>query len=154
MSIICPYDGHIIKHPMGDFCADHGVKWFVQCSECSAPWRTKTSDRYALTSISLQNQRQTASDYCAGCGMPGPWLTRPQLIEWLQTKIKASPDIPATERLELVELLSKLKDAKADDARTVAAWQKIRDSAPKVWKMAKPVIDVLVADEVKKLLGL
>jgi hypothetical protein len=86
--------------------------------------------------------------------MPGLWLKRPQVIEWLQTNIKTSPEIPATERLELVELLSKLKDAKADDTRTVAAWQKIQHAAPKVWRMAKPVTDVLVADEVKKLLGL
>jgi len=86
--------------------------------------------------------------------MPGQWLTRRQLVEWLKSNIKASPEISGSERLDLLDILSKLEDAKTDDTRTVAAWQKIQHAAPKVWRMAKPVIDVLVADEVKKLLGL
>jgi hypothetical protein len=81
-------------------------------------------------------------------------LTRPQLIEWLRTNIKASPEIPTSARLELLDILSKLEAAEPDDTRTVAAWQKIRDLAPKVWARAKPVVDLLIADEVKSLLGL
>jgi len=86
--------------------------------------------------------------------MPGPWLTRTQLIEWLKSNVKASPEIPASERHDLLDILSKLEKAKPNDTRTVAAWQKIRDAAPGVWRLAKPVIDALIADEVKKLLGL
>jgi len=86
--------------------------------------------------------------------MPGPWLTRSQLIEWLKNNIKASPEIPASERHDLLDILSKLAGAKPDDTKTVAAWQKIQHAAPKLWRMVKPVIDVLVADEVQRLLGL
>jgi hypothetical protein len=86
--------------------------------------------------------------------MPGPWLTRPQLMEWLRSNVKASVELPATERLQLIEDLVKLEAMDADDTRTVAAWQRIKSAVPKVWQRAQPVLDAVIADAVKKYLGL
>ena len=94
------------------------------------------------------------TDFCGTCGMPGPWLTRAELMAWLRSNVKASLEIPASERLELLEVLTKLEAMKADDDKTVAAWQRVRSALPKVWEKAKPVLDVVVADAVKKYLGL
>jgi len=82
--------------------------------------------------------------------MPGQWLTRTQLIEWLKTNIKALPDIPALERLELLEVLSKLEGMDANDTRTATSWKRVRDAAPKLWEKAKPVRDALIGEAVKK----
>jgi hypothetical protein len=41
----------------------------------------------------------------------------------------------------------------ADDAKTVAAWKRLREVAPKVWAATKPVRDVLIGAAVKRLLG-
>jgi hypothetical protein len=86
--------------------------------------------------------------------MPGQWLTRPQLMEWLRNQVKASEELPATERLQLIEDLVKLEAMQADDTRTVAAWQKIQGAVPKVWAKAQPVLDAVIVAGVKKYLGL
>ena len=97
---------------------------------------------------------ERARDFCAHCGTPGPWVTRPQLLEWLRSNVKASPEIPAAKRLELLEALTKLEAKESDDTRTAETWKMIRDAAPKMWDKAKPVRDVLIGEAVKKLLGL
>jgi hypothetical protein len=94
------------------------------------------------------------ADFCAHCGMPGQWLTRPQLMEWLRSNVKASVEIRDSERLELIEVLTKIEAMKADDDKTVAACQMVRGAVPKVWERAKPVLDAVIADAVKKYLGL
>lgn len=94
------------------------------------------------------------TNFCADCGMPGPWLTRPQLMAWLRSNVKASVEVPASQRLELLEELAKLEEREADDTKTIAAWQKMRGAVPKVWEKARPVLDVVIADAVKKYLGL
>jgi len=146
MPSICPHNGHVISYPKGKVCSQHGVPWFSNCERCGVRWDT--------VSKSYSGKPTHGTNFCANCATPGRWLTRSQLIEWLKSNIKASPEVPASERHDLLDILSKLEDAKADDTKTVAAWKKIQHAAPKVWRMAKPVIDTLIADEVKKLLGL
>jgi hypothetical protein len=41
----------------------------------------------------------------------------------------------------------------ADNAKTVAAWKKLREQAPDVWAATKPVRDVLIGETVRRLLG-
>jgi hypothetical protein len=156
---ICPYDGHSIKHPVGDFCADHGVRWFVQCPTCGAPWPTKPSGAqfYARTSMYHERREEPTGpgfDFCAGCGTPGPWLERPQLMEWIRSNVKASPEISAAARLELIEVLSRLEAMDANDTSAVAGWRRLQELAPKVWEATKPVRDVVIGEVVKRLLGL
>jgi hypothetical protein len=95
-----------------------------------------------------------AHDFCAHCGTPGPWVTRPQLMEWLRNNVKSSPEVPASERLEMIEVLTKLEAMDMNDTRAVAGWRRLEEVAPKVWKAAKPVRDALMGEAVKKLLGL
>jgi hypothetical protein len=41
-----------------------------------------------------------------------------------------------------------------NDTKAIAGWEQIKKAAPKVWEAAKPVIQNLVGDAVKKGLGL
>jgi hypothetical protein len=145
MSPICPRDGHYEGEPQGSYCADHGVPWFEDCSSCGAEWPFIDS---AYSDSSGQGR-----DFCSGCGMPGPWLTRPQLMEWIRSNLQASVDVPASTRLELLEVLSKLEAMDANDTKGIAGWQRIREAAPKVWERTKPVRDALISEAVKKAMG-
>lgn len=42
----------------------------------------------------------------------------------------------------------------ADDTKALAAWQMLRDRAPSVWQLAKPVVSTLIGAGLKKYLGL
>jgi len=75
-------------------------------------------------------------------------------MEWLRSNVKASVEVPASERLELLEVLTRLEAVDANDTKSVAAWERVRKLAPKVWEKAKPVRDALIGEAVKKLLGL
>jgi hypothetical protein len=55
--------------------------------------------------------------------------------------------------LGLAGALKRLDAMGADDAKTVAAWKRLREVAPKVWAATKPVRDVLIGAAVKRLLG-
>jgi hypothetical protein len=74
------------------------------------------------------------------------------VMEWLRNNVKASVEVPVSERLELLEVLSKLEAMDANDTRTVRSWQRVRGAVPKVWKRAKPVRDALIGEAVKKAL--
>jgi hypothetical protein len=73
-------------------------------------------------------------------------------MEWFRSNVKAAVEIPATERLELLEVLSKLEAMDANDTRAVTSWQRVRGAVPRVWEKAKPVRDALIGEAVKKAL--
>jgi hypothetical protein len=152
MPCICPADGHVVDDPQGPYCQAHGVPWFLDCPTCGVGWPTKASGRYAITSLSPLSKRERGSDFCASCGAPCPWLTRPQLIEWMRSNVKAAAEVPTPARHELLDILARLEAMDANDTKAVAGWQRISEVAPKVWKAAKPVRDALVGEAVKKAL--
>ena len=86
--------------------------------------------------------------------MPGPWLSRTQLIEWVQNLLKASSELSGAERQELLVVLDRLQTLGPNDTNTATAWKQVRDRAPKVWEAIKPARDALIGEAVKKLLGL
>jgi hypothetical protein len=110
-------------------------------------------DDFAASELFTQ-EPERAHDFCASCAAPGPWLSRIQLMEWVQNMLKASSDILGTERHELLAVLDRLKGLGPNDTNTVTAWKQVRDRAPKVWEMMKPARDALIGETVKKLLGL
>ena len=156
MSPICPADGHFIRPPFGDFCQDHGVRWFVQCVACPAPWPLVPSGHYARTALSHSDSedRLTGADFCANCGIPGPWLTRDKLIQWIRHQLQADTTMPGATRLELLATMDRLQAMSPDDTKAIAGWEQIKKGAPKVWEVTKPVRDVLISEAVKKALGL
>src|SRR5713101_991193 len=151
---VCPATGHVVLPLQGRICPDHGVPWFVECPSCRAAWPlVLPMDDFAASEL-FDLGPERARDFCANCGTPGPWVTRPQLMEWLRSNVKASVEVPASERLELLEVLTRLEAVDANDTKSVAAWERVRKLAPKVWEKAQPVRDALIGEAVKKLLGL
>ncbi len=41
-----------------------------------------------------------------------------------------------------------------DDRKAIAGWEKLKKLAPTVWEVTKPVRDALMAEAVKKAMGL
>ena len=153
MSPICPATGHVFFRIKGPNCPDHGVRWFEKCPNCGAVWSLVWPlGDYKEFDYGVEPQR--ASDFCAGCAAPAPWLTRERLIEWIQDSVKASTEVPPSARYELLEVLGKLKAMARDDTKAVAGWERLREAAPKVWNAMKPVRDALLGEAVKKALGL
>ena len=143
---VCPANGHLIEDPSGRFCPQHGVRWFDHCSNCGALW---TTDR-----ISPDNYLKTPADhFCAGCGTPGPWLSRSQQMEWIRNQIRVC-DVPAATRELLFEILGRLEAMAPDDTKSIPGWQQLRKVAPTVWEATKPVRDALIGESVRRALEL
>jgi hypothetical protein len=168
MHLFCPATGHVLEEQAITralaltFCPQHGVRLFQSCSACGAPWtgvvsRQRTA-RSRLTARSSTDNPLSEVDkgasFCSTCGLPAPWLARSDLIQWLQHRVQASSDVPASTRQELHAMLDRLRDMDAADTRTIPGWQRLRDAAPKVWEASKPVRDALIGEAVKKALGL
>jgi hypothetical protein len=155
---VCPAEGHVILRrevspgkvsSLDSHCPRHGARLFRTCVECKAAWPiAPRGEYYGTTSV------YTAGRCCTNCGAPGPWLERPELIKWIEKRVKASRDLPATTRMDLVEVLKQLRERDAEDTKAAAAWKLVRTKAPQVWEASKPVLQTLTAGTLKKLLGL
>ncbi len=146
---VCPADGHAIdsRDVKGPHCSRHGVRLFTHCRQCGKRWPLVAKRNYGWEPAS-------GADFCAVCGTPAPWLSRAQLLEWVRNQLRASADISSPTALELVEALKRVEEMDANDTKTIEAWRKLRDAAPKVWATAKPAFDVLLGEAVKRMLGL
>jgi hypothetical protein len=78
--------------------------------------------------------------------------SRVDRIKTLQRRVRASSRLPLSLRIELREALESLKSHDADDARALAAWQRLRDAAPEIWDASKPILDALMGESAKKAL--
>src|SRR5438093_2113568 len=143
MAYICTHDGHTLHRPEGVFCPLHGTPIFTDCA-CGKPW-TVTGYGYGGSSA--------GADFCVHCAHPGPWVSRTKRIAWIKGRLHQQGLDEAIE-LELREALDRLTDLGAADTRTIAAWQKLKEVAPKLWEIAKPVVTTVVAEDVKRRLGL
>jgi hypothetical protein len=41
-----------------------------------------------------------------------------------------------------------------NDPNVLTAWNRIKSTAPRLWEFARPILSVVIAEEVKKRLGL
>ncbi len=148
MAIICPASGHVLTEGVvsGPHCPMHGVPWFTSCSSCGALWPVMPAGAYTT--------QKTGAPFCANCGKPGQWLTRAELLAWIRNLLRASRELPDDERLELISAFERLDKLDPNDTHTVAAWRWLKRAAPKVWEASKPVLDPLMSEAVKRVLGL
>ncbi len=115
---------------------------FSDCPACGSEW-----------SLTWDSRGEKGTDFCAHCGNPAPWLSRKELIQWLKAGVQAT-DLEPAKRRELQEALDRIAELAPDDTKTAAGWDKLRAVAPRVWELAKPVINKLIGEGVKKILGL
>src|SRR3989441_4379851 len=73
------------------------------------------------------------------------------LIQWLKACVQAT-DLEPAKRRELQEALDRIAELAPDDTKTAAGWDRLRAVAPRVWELAKPVINVLIGEGVRKML--
>ncbi len=138
--LICPATGHAVNDPVGPFCGDHGARMFSDCPACGSEW-----------SRTWEPRGEKGTDFCAQCGNPAPWLSRTELIQWLKACVQAT-DLEPAKRRELQEALDRIAELAPDDTKTAAGWDRLRAVAPRVWELAKPVINVLIGEGVRKML--
>jgi hypothetical protein len=83
MAPVCPATGHAIFQLLGPICPDHGVPWFADCPSCEIMWPLVQPMDDFVESELVSPLPERAHDFCASCGAPGPWLSRPQLMDWV-----------------------------------------------------------------------
>jgi hypothetical protein len=152
MPTVCPHDGHLAEDAEGPFCRDHGAQLFTRCQACGALWPT-TADRESGTNV-WGDYPERGADFCEQCGLQAPWVSRPKLFAWLAARLSMDATVPADKKFELRALLDKLKTMAADDEKTLPGWMEIKKVAPKLWVVGRPVLDVLIGEGVKKVLGI
>jgi hypothetical protein len=150
--LVCPSDGHAIDPHFADGpnCADHGVPFFDRCPTCRAYWPVVAKHNY-------MGEPDSGADFCATCTTPAPWLSRGQLLAWIQNQIRAqgmSGAIPRVQALELAELVQRLESMRPDDTNSVGVWKRVREMAPQVWAKVEPVAHSVIGEAVKRMLGL
>jgi hypothetical protein len=144
MTYFCTHDGHALRNPDGAFCPFHGTPLLKDCPSCGGRW----------TEVRTESSRSVGgADFCVDCSRPAPWASRKVRIAWMKGRLHQQGLDEATE-LELREALDRLIDMEPGDTRTVAAWQKLKEVAPKLWEVAKPIITTVVTDDIKRRLGL
>jgi hypothetical protein len=143
MPYVCRAKGHIVEHPDGPYCTRHGAPLIVDCPVCGTEW-TATYDENTAWG-------ERGSDFCASCGVPGPWVGRETLIDWLRDRLNDA-DLDPAKRSELAGVLDRLATMDPDDAKALPGWQALQRHAPKVWELAKPVLSALIGASLKKYL--
>ena len=96
---------------------------------------------------------ERGANFCVECGRPGPWVSRADRIAWLKDRLLEEQLDEAT-KLELREVLDRLAAMPVDDTRAAAGWQRLKEAAPEVWGVGKPVLTTVIGEGLKKLLGL
>lgn len=129
-------------------CPEHGVRLFNACKACKTTWRL------AGAGGPIATEPLVGAKFCTHCGAPAPWLSRADLVQWVQHQVQASSELPASTRVELQGVLERLRDMDPNDTKSVSAWKRVRELAPKVWETTKPVRDALIGEIVKRALGL
>jgi len=126
------------------------VMVFVVLAYLTLWWWPASRRRRALSRFC----RRTLDERRAvGPGKVSSALSRVDLVKELQHRVRASSDLPLSVRIELREVLERLKSEDEDDTRAIAAWQFVRDAAPRIWDQSKPVRDALIGETVKRALG-
>ena len=138
---VCTHDGHVEFEPEGQYCPRHGTPLLTRCPKCSQPWK--------IVNVSMIHD--VGSDFCIHCAHPGPWVSREKRLGWIKGRLHQQGLDEATE-LELREALDRINDMDPGDTRTIAAWQKLKDVAPKLWEIAKPIVTTVATAEVKRRL--
>ncbi len=72
---------------------------------------------------------------------------------WINDRI-AAEGLSAAATLELRALLTRLSTSDPNDDRAVAAWNKLKETAPKLWEASKPILQSVIGDVIKKHVGL
>ena len=93
------------------------------------------------------------ADFCAMCGFPGPWVSRTQLINWLRDRLNDAA-LASETRLSLQEALDRIAAMEPNDSRALAVWQQLREQAPRVWELAKPVLSTVLSAAAKRYLNI
>src|SRR5262245_37605804 len=132
MPHICPATGHVVTHPRGVFCPDHGAPLFTNCPVCGKAWLPRGS-------VPTLSGEDPARDFCDYCAHPGPWVSREQRLMWIKGRLHDQGLDEATQ-LELREAFDRMREMDPGDTRTLAAWQKLKNAAPRLWDIAKPII--------------
>src|SRR2546427_11282339 len=120
MADICPVTGHVVEDPDGPFCGDHGAKLFSHCSD---------GHEWSITWDPGMPYGEKGTDFCASCGRPAPWVSRPQLIQWIKGQL-LQVELEPAKRHELQEVLDLIAQMDPDDTKTTPGWEKLRALAP------------------------
>jgi hypothetical protein len=159
------------------YCRRCGARVLTRCDGCQAPvlgvvgriaarYVTTDKDEARLARVVvadlgvggwLRQRRFTPDPFCWRCGRPHPWATREQLIGKLHSLVDdQGDDLGEAERQAVNERLAVLveSDSEVSNEERVRAGLLIRRLAPKMWEAALPVLQSVLAAEIRRQLGL
>jgi hypothetical protein len=116
----------------------------VNCARCGGEWSV-TAD------VSVGYDAAKGTDFCSHCGTPAPWLSRKKLVQWLKGQ---AFDLEPARRLEVTSFSTAWPTCALTTRRPSQRGRKCRGWRRESGEKAKPVIDILVAEGLKKTLGL
>ena len=145
MPYVCRATGHAVDEPQGGYCTDHGAPLITTCAVCGADWPVGWDSQLGF--------EPKGADFCAMCGFPGPWVSRTQLINWLRDRLNDAA-LASETRLSLQEALDRIAAMEPNDSRALAVWQQLREQAPRVWELAKPVLSTVLSAAAKRYLNI
>jgi len=132
-------------------CATCGAETLTQCSNCG----NKIRGHYVVPGVIGFGEDYSAPDFCADCGNPFPWASRPARIYELMNLLDQEQLDPAAE-LAAREQLEALANPDLPEDEQEGRWVRLRKVAPPLWEKsgARQIITTLVLAEARVRLGL
>lgn len=137
------------SEPIPDRCGECGAKVLIACPTC------QTRIQGLIRGVVVTGWKP--KDFCHQCGQPYPWASCEAIAYHIENLLDEDPSLSEGDKRALREQLAALRESPADpasDRRQVAAMRFLQRTAPKVWDLAMPVLQVILTAEAKRQLGL
>jgi hypothetical protein len=134
-------------HEVPAFCRWCGAPVILGCVQCGRPFP-------GFDGVIVVGS--TPDPFCEHCGTPQPWATRQQRTGQLYNLIDFEENLDESARLQVVEAIAVLSepDDDAEDERKVRAGEVVRRLAPRTWDTARPLLQSVLSEWLKRKLGL
>jgi hypothetical protein len=136
------------SEPIPERCSECGAKALIECPACSS--------RLQGMRVGVVVFEWEPKPFCFKCGSPMPWATREQMALHIENLLDEQPDLQPGDRRALEEQLASFSETPdpATEKRQIAAAEKLRVVAPRVFQLAMPILQAVLTAEAKQKLGL
>ena len=142
------YSKDISGKPLAERCEECGSQIITKCPSCETDIRGKEEIENVFVATKYKSP-----DFCFSCGGPFPWVSRQGRIYELQNILDIQGLDEAT-RLKVSEQLEKLLDPKIEEEEETIIWKFIKNKAPGLIEVARPIIESIVTKAILKSVGL
>jgi hypothetical protein len=139
---------------MGNFCPNCSAPVLLKCETCGLPINWQSIPHPDAPPYMWEKY---LPDFCVKCQKPYPWASREKRLQALYNLIDFADDLDEPTRFEVMDqiaILSRPEEGGEAEERKIAAGLRLKQLAPKVWDLGKEVLAEVLADAVKRGVGL